>query len=84
MQKDVDSIQKNNIWSYVQCPSDKNIITAKWIYKIKKDSEGRLVKLKAQVVARGFQLLEGADYFDTFAPVVRWTTIRVIIALATQ
>jgi hypothetical protein len=84
MQREKDSIYKNQTWIVVDRPERKNVISTKWIYKLKKDSMGRIVKCKARIVTRGFQQKEGADFFDTFAPVVRWTTIRAIITLAAK
>ena len=62
----------------------KNIqlVTSKWIYKIKHVADGSVEKYKARFVARGFSQVEGIDYEETFAPVARYTSIRTIIALA--
>ena len=63
-------------------PEQKVSITAKWIYKLKKDTNGVVTKLKARIVARGFQQIEGVTFSEIFASVVRWSTIRTILALA--
>lgn len=65
-------------------PIYKTPITAKWIYKIKKDPTGNVAKLKARIVARGFQQTEGVTFSEIFAPVVRWSTIRTILALVAK
>ena len=65
-------------------PKGKCSITANWIFKIKRNMHGDINKFKARLVARGFQQQEGIDYHDVFAPVVRWSTIRLILALAAQ
>ena len=57
-------------------------MTSKWIYKIKHAADGSIDKYKAQFVARGFSQKEGIDYTETFAPVARYSTIRLIISLA--
>lgn len=62
----------------------ENPITAKWIFKLKKDSDGKIAKLKAMIVARDFQQTEGVDFVDIFAPVVCWSTIRTILALTSK
>ena len=59
-------------------------ITAKWIYRIKKGPSGTPDKLKARIEARGFQQKDGIDYIEIFAPVVRWSTIRIIFSLAAK
>jgi hypothetical protein len=60
----------------------KSVVTSKWIYKIKHTADGSIEKYKARFVARGFSQKEGVDYEETFAPVARYTSIRVVISLA--
>ena len=84
MDEEIRAIQKNNTWDIVERPQTASPITAKWIYKVKKDSSGNIIKLKARIVARGFQQTEGVDFSDIFASVVRWSTIRTILALAAR
>ena len=60
------------------------MVSSKWIYKIKHAADGSIEKYKARFVARGFSQKEGIDYEETFAPVVRYTSIRTIIALASM
>ena len=62
----------------------KKPISAKWIFKAKPGPSGTIDKLKARLVARGFEQTKGIDFFETFALVVRWSTIRSIVALAAQ
>jgi hypothetical protein len=71
MQQEIDSITKNQTWEIADRPVDKIPITGKWIYKIKRGPLGEIKKLKAMIVARGFQQTQGIDYTDIFAPVVR-------------
>ena len=58
------------------------MVTSKWIYKVKFSADGNIEKCKARFVARGFSQKEGIDYDETFAPVARYNSIRVIISLA--
>ena len=64
-------------------PDDHRPITLKWVFKIKKDEQGAVIKHKARLVARGFVQQEGIDYDDAFAPVARMESVRVL-ALAAQ
>jgi hypothetical protein len=63
-------------------PQGKSIVTSKWIYKIKHATNGSVEKFKARFVAHGFSQKEGIDYDEILSHVVRYTSIRVIISLA--
>jgi hypothetical protein len=82
--KEIDSILRNKTWDVVDRPRNRKPISGKWLFKIKRGLTGVPDKLKARVVARGFQQQEGIDYTDIFAPVVRWSTIRIVLALAAK
>ena len=58
-------------------------MTSKWIYKIKHAADGSIEKYKARFMVRGFSQKEGIDYEETFAPIARYTSIRLVLALAT-
>ena len=75
---------KNDVWDVVPRPERKTIMTSKWIYKIKHVADGSIEKYKSRFVAHGFSQKEGIDYEETFAPVVRYTSIRAIMALAAK
>jgi hypothetical protein len=78
MNEEYDSILKNNVWTVVPRPHGKSVVTSKWFYKIKHAADGSIEKYKARFVARGFSLKEGIDYDEIFAPVDRYTSIRII------
>ena len=82
MQVEMDSIRSNRTWSLVQLPPGKKAISSKWVYKVKPGTPGNPPRYKARLVARGFQQKDGVDFLETFAPVVRWETIRILIAIA--
>lgn len=82
MTSELESIHKNHTWDLVRLPASKKVITPKWIYRMKANANGTLVKVKAQSVAKGFQQQEGVYYNDTFAPVVKWNIPQNVIALA--
>ena len=77
-----NSILSNDVWDVVRQPQGKLVVTSKWIYKVKFSADGSGEKCKARFVPRGFSQKEGIDYDETFAPVVRYISIRVIISLA--
>jgi hypothetical protein len=60
------------------------VITLKWVFKLKRDEADAIVKHKARLVARGFMQREGIDFDDTFAPVARMESVRLLFALAAQ
>jgi len=82
MQVEFDALLKNKTWTLVQPPRGAHIITSKWIFKNKYNPDGTLERRKACLVARGFNQIEGLDYFETFSPVVKPTTIRLVLSLA--
>jgi hypothetical protein len=82
IQEEYDSLMKNGAWELTEMPPDKNLVTCKWVFKAKQDANGNVVRFKARLVARGFSQAYGIDYFDTYAPVAKLTTYRVIFALA--
>nr|GEZ21841.1 retrovirus-related Pol polyprotein from transposon TNT 1-94 [Tanacetum cinerariifolium] len=73
---------KLKIWELVPRPDKVLVITLKWIYKVKLDEMGGILKNKAQLVARGYRQEEGIDFEESFAPVVRLESIRVFLAFA--
>ncbi|EJD38936.1 hypothetical protein AURDEDRAFT_71766 [Auricularia subglabra TFB-10046 SS5] len=65
-------------------PRERRAISCKWVFKIKRNDRGEIVKYKARLVARGFTQQPGVDYFETFSPVVRLETLRSMLAIATE
>jgi transposase InsO family protein len=84
MDEELVSIHDNNTWKLVDLPNGQKAIGLKWVYKIKKDAEGNLVKHKARLVAKGYVQEQGVDFEEVFAPVARMESVRLIIALAAQ
>ncbi|XP_057826602.2 retrovirus-related Pol polyprotein from transposon TNT 1-94 isoform X1 [Cryptomeria japonica] len=82
MDEEYGSIIKNDVWDIVPRPKGKSVVSSKWLFKIKHNADGSIEKYKARFVARGFSQKKGIDYEETFAPVVRYTSIRSIIAIA--
>ena len=84
MTEEYQSIIKNDVWEIVPRLKSKDVVSSKWLYKIKHVADGSTEKYKARFVARGFSQKEGIDYEETFAPIARYTSIKTIIALATK
>jgi hypothetical protein len=71
MQSVMDAVEKNRTWELADLPRGHNAITLKWVFKLKRDEAGAIVKHKARLVARGFMQREGINFDDTFTPVAR-------------
>jgi hypothetical protein len=82
--EEYQSIIKNDIWEIVPRPKSKDVVSSKWLFKIKHPADESIEKHKARFVACGFSQKEGIDYEETFSPVARYTSIRTIIALAAK
>jgi hypothetical protein len=76
------ALQRNKSWHLVPPQKGRNIIQCKWVYKIKRKQDGSLDKYKACLVAKGFRQRYGIEYEDTFSPVVKAATIRIILYIA--
>ena len=80
--EEMASIRANDTFSLVPLPPGRKAVGCKWVFKLKRDSAGNIVRYKARLVAQGFSQQHGIDYNETFSPVVRHETIRTLLALA--
>ena len=84
MKAEYDSLQKNEVWDIVEMPEGKNLVTGKWHFALKQNSEGEIIRHKARYVARGFKQKRGVDYDQTYSPTVKMVTLRVLLSSAVQ
>jgi len=82
MNSEYAALMRNQTWHSVPPQKGRNVIGCKWVYKIKRKADGTLDRYKARLVAKGFKQRYGVDYEDTFSPVIKAATIRVILSLA--
>ena len=81
IKRELGQLKANNTWRKETPPKDANIVTCKWVFGVKYNSDGSVERFKARLVARGFSQMYGIDYEETFAPTVRMDTMRTIMAL---
>jgi hypothetical protein len=84
MCSEFDALQRNGTWSLVPLTPNLNVLSNKWVYKIKHRSDDSIELFKACLVANGFHQQPGLDYNETFSAMVKHTTIRTVLALATS
>lgn len=83
VQDELQSFEKNSAWELVDAPKDGTIVQCKWVLRKKYDSENN-IRYRARLVAKGFTQKHGIDYTETFSPVVRHTTLRLLFALSVK
>jgi hypothetical protein len=82
MEEEMKSIHDNNTWEMTTLPAGHRAIGLKWVFKVKKDPAGRVIKHKARLVAKGYSQRQGIDFDEVYAPVARLETVRLLLALA--
>nr|GEY24162.1 retrovirus-related Pol polyprotein from transposon TNT 1-94 [Tanacetum cinerariifolium] len=82
MQEELNKFERLEVWELIPRPDKVMVITLKWIYKIKLDELGGILKNKARLVARGYRQEEGIDFEESFAPVARLEVIRIFLTYA--
>ena len=82
MQEEIHEFDRLDVWELVSPPDCAMIIALKWIFKVKLDEHGDVLKNKARLVAKGYRQEEGIDFEESFAPVARIEAIRIFLAYA--
>ena len=82
MQDELNQFQRNEVWCLVPRPSHQYVIGTKWVFRNKMNEDGIVTRNKARLVALGYSQEEGIDFEETFAPVARLETIRILLAFA--
>jgi hypothetical protein len=82
MHDELHQFTRNDVWTLVPHPAEQNIIGTKWIFKNKTDEHGTVVQNKACLVAQGYTQIKGIDFDETFSPVARLESIRILLSIS--
>jgi len=82
MEAEFNALHRNNTWDLLSWSSTKTLVGCKWVFRIKRHPNGSLDCYEAQLIAKGFHQHYNWDYIETFSPVVKPVTIRIVLTLA--
>lgn len=84
MQDELFALHRNKTWILVPHSPSMNVVGSKWGYRVKYNQDGSIQRYKARLVAQGFHQIPRLDYFETFSPIIKPATVRIILSLATS
>lgn len=82
MKSEMGSMYDNQVWTLVDLPDSRKAVENKWIFKRKTDADGNITVYKARLVAKGFRQIQGVDYDETFSPIAKLKSVRILLAIA--
>ena len=84
MNDEIKALEKNNTFDVVDKPIGRKLIDSKWVFKTKRNADGTLERFRARAVAKGFSQIPGYDFDETFAPVIRYESLRFLLAICAK
>jgi hypothetical protein len=84
MKEEMVSIEQNNTWKLVKLPHGHKAIGLKWVFKVKRDEGGAVVKHKSCLVVKGYVQKQGIDFDEVYAPIARMESVRMLLVVAAQ